>query len=631
MQHKNNKKRRTSIIFWLIVIILVLGVVYIFTGSNKTSRNANLNTVQLTRQLKQGKFKSMKIEPSNEVYAVHGTYKLTNHQKQEVAHNRQNIKTTFTSNVLTNDPQVSQLDKQAKKAHVPVTIQQANNNVWLNLLVSLAPFLIIGVFFWLMFRSVGRRGGMKGILKSPFHTVDPSKDHVRFKDVAGEDAEKQELVEVVDFLKHPEKYTKLGAKIPHGVLLEGPPGTGKTLLAKAVAGEAQVPFYSVTGSDFVQMFVGVGAHRIRQLFKQARKHAPAIIFIDEIDAIGKKRQGSAGGSTDEKDQTLNQLLTEMNGFKGNQGVVVIGATNRADVLDPALTRPGRFDRKVLVDRPDVRGRYDILKVHLKHKPFAKDVDFKELARQTPGFSGADLANLLNESALLAAKYNRKAITNADVSEAEDRVIAGPAKKNAVINPYEKEIVADHEAGHATVGLVLNHARKVHKVTIIPRGRTGGFNLMLPRGDQKLLSKQNALEQLAGLLGGRVAEQQFDHVTSSGASGDLQQATKLAKAMITRYGMSKELGEVALITNAQLATGHVAYSEQTQTKIDNTIKQFIYNAHQTAIQVIKAHTKQHHAIAKALLKYETLDAKELHALFTTGHMPKDDPKLNKVQD
>ena len=366
---------------------------------------------------------------------------------------------------------------------------------------------------------------------------------VRFSDVAGAEEEKQELVEVVEFLKDPKRFTKLGARIPAGVLLEGPPGTGKTLLAKAVAGEAGVPFFSISGSDFVEMFVGVGASRVRSLFEDAKKAAPAIIFIDEIDAVGRQRGVGLGGGNDEREQTLNQLLIEMDGFEGNEGIIVIAATNRSDVLDPALLRPGRFDRKVLVGRPDVKGREAILRVHAKNKPLAQDVDLKLVAQQTPGFVGADLENVLNEAALVAARRNKKVIDAADIDEAEDRVIAGPSKKDRTISQKEREMVAYHEAGHTIVGLVLSNARVVHKVTIVPRGRAGGYMIALPKEDQMLLSKEDMKEQLAGLMGGRVAEEIIFNSQTTGASNDFEQATQMARAMVTEYGMSEKLGPV----------------------------------------------------------------------------------------
>ena len=410
-------------------------------------------------------------------------------------------------------------------------------------------------------------------------------------------------------------------------MLEGPPGTGKTLLAKAVAGESGVPFFSISGSDFVEMFVGVGASRVRDLFDQAKKAAPAIIFIDEIDAIGRRRGNGMGGGNDEREQTLNQLLVEMDGFQGDEGVIVMAATNRSDVLDPALLRPGRFDRKILVGRPDVKGREAILRVHAKNKPIAPDVDLKEIAKQTPGFVGADLANLLNEAALLAARRGKNEIDASDLDEAEDRVIAGPAKHDRVESAQERKTVAYHEAGHTIVGLVLNDARVVHKVTIVPRGRAGGYAIMLPREDEMLMSKKNAKEQIAGLMGGRAAEELIFKSQSSGASNDFEQATQIARAMVTQYGMSEKIGPVELQSSGQVFTGQgydqSPYSEKTAALVDEEIRRILNEGHEQALHIIETHREQHKAIAEALLKYETLNEKEILSLYKTGKIPEKD--------
>ena len=467
--------------------------------------------------------------------------------------------------------------------------------------------------------------GVMSFGKSKAKPVEKKNNKVRFSDVAGAEEEKQELVEVVEFLRDPRKFLSLGARIPSGVLLEGPPGTGKTLLAKAVAGEAGVPFFSISGSDFVEMFVGVGASRVRDLFENAKKSAPAIIFIDEIDAVGRRRGNGMGGGHDEREQTLNQLLVEMDGFEGDEGVIVMAATNRSDVLDPALLRPGRFDRKILVGRPDVKGREAILKVHAKNKPLAKDVDLKMIAKQTPGFVGADLENLLNEAALLAARRNKKAIDASDIDEAEDRVIAGPAKRDRVISKKERETVAYHEAGHTIVGLVLNDARVVHKVTIVPRGRAGGYAIMLPKEDQMLLSKKDMQEQIAGLMGGRAAEELIFGQQSSGASNDFQQATQLARAMVTEYGMSDQLGPVQYEGQSGMfagdaVPGQAPFSINTANAIDEEVKRLSEEGMALAKKIIEEHKEQHAVIAKALLEYETLDEKQILSLYKTGKMP-----------
>ncbi|MGS6022103.1 ATP-dependent zinc metalloprotease FtsH, partial [Streptococcus pyogenes] len=433
-------------------------------------------------------------------------------------------------------------------------------------------------------------------------------------------------VEVVDFLKNPKKYKSLGARIPAGVLLEGPPGTGKTLLAKAVAGEAGVPFFSISGSDFVEMFVGVGASRVRSLFEDAKKAERAIIFIDEIDAVGRRRGAGMGGGNDEREQTLNQLLIEMDGFEGNENIIVIAATNRSDVLDPALLRPGRFDRKVLVGRPDVKGREAILRVHAKNKPLANDVNLKVVAQQTPGFVGADLENVLNEAALVAARRNKIKIDASDIDEAEDRVIAGPSKKDRTISQKEREMVAYHEAGHTIVGLVLSNARVVHKVTIVPRGRAGGYMIALPKEDQMLLSKEDLKEQLAGLMGGRVAEEIVFNAQTSGASNDFEQATQIARAMVTEYGMSEKLGPVQYEGNHAMMPGQIspekAYSAQTAQMIDDEVRELLNQARNQAADIINENRDTHKLIAEALLKYETLDAAQIKSIYETGKMPVD---------
>ena len=628
MKNRKNGLFRSSL-FWIVVFLLIMGVIYFISGSNQNnSQIRSIQSSQFMHDLNSNKIKNFSIQPSGGVYKITGDYRKAQPNRSHSSYSFAGLGSSKSSHVkkfdtttLKNDSTVKTISRAAKADHVKMGAKpEKSNGIWFNLLVSVLPLIIIFVFFFYMMNKAGRGagGGIMRINKSKVKPVKHSK--TRFSDVAGEDAEKQELVEVVEFLKNPKKYSRLGATIPHGVLLEGPPGTGKTLLAKAVAGEAHVPFYSVSGSDFVQMFVGVGASRVRSLFSQAKKHAPAIIFIDEIDAVGRKRGSGVGGGHDEREQTLNQLLVEMDGFTGNEGVIVIAATNRADVLDPALTRPGRFDRKVLVGRPDVRGREAILKVHAKNKPFADNVDMKEIARQTPGFVGADLANLLYDAALLAARRNHNRIEPHDLDNAEDRVIAGPAKKNAVINPREENIVAAHEAGHTIVGLVLNDARVVHKVTIVPRGRAGGYAIMLPKEDQKLLSKHDAMEQLAGLLGGRTAEEIIFHSKSSGASNDFQQATNLARVMVTQYGMSDKLGDVQLEDPTQGPYARPRYSEHTATLIDQEVKRFIDHAHQEAYRIIQSHRPQHKVIMQALLKYETLNAKQIKSLYETGHMP-----------
>ena len=635
---KNNRNRLLSNgLFYIVVFLLLLwGINWALGGSNNGGSTENISYSQFVKDLRQGKVKNFSVQPANGVYTVSGSYKNAQTTKNQsnssfdfFSNNSSRKVSRFSTTMLQNDSTVSNVQNLAQKSNARMTTQgESQSGNWISTIVMLVPTVLFIVMLWIMMNQGGAgRGGSGGIMnfgRSHVKPEDPSKNKVRFSDVAGEEEEKQELVEVVEFLKDPSKYTKLGARIPSGVLLEGPPGTGKTLLARAVAGEANVPFYSISGSDFVEMFVGVGASRVRDLFNNAKKNAPSIIFIDEIDAIGRRRGNGTGGGNDEREQTLNQLLVEMDGFEGDEGVIVIAATNRSDVLDPALLRPGRFDRKVLVGRPDVRGREAILKVHAKNKPLAPDVDLKEVARQTPGFVGADLANVLNEAALVAARRNGTEITASDIDEAEDRVIAGPAKRDRVISEQERRTVAFHEAGHTIVGLVLNDARVVHKVTIVPRGRAGGYAIMLPRDDQMLNSKKDLKEQIAGLMGGRAAEEIIFGQQSSGAANDFQQATQLARAMVTEYGMSEKLGPVQYEGQANMQPGEFdgqhSYSGQTANLIDEEVMRLSNEGMETAKRIIQEHREQHRVIAEALLKYETLNEKQILSLFKTGKMP-----------
>ena len=538
----------------------------------------------------------------------------------------------FTTYILVNDSVVDEMYSLARENDVNiVTVEQPTTGVWTSLLFTFLPMLLFIGFIYFMMGQAGQGGGAgggRGVMnfgKSKAKETDAKTSKVRFSDVAGADEEKEELVEIVDFLKDPRRFSNLGARIPAGVLLEGPPGTGKTLLAKAVAGEAGVPFFSISGSEFVEMFVGVGASRVRDLFENAKKTAPAIIFIDEIDAVGRQRGAGLGGGHDEREQTLNQLLVEMDGFTGNEGIIVIAATNRQDVLDPALLRPGRFDRRIMVGRPDVKGREAILKVHSKNKPLSPDVDLKVIARQTPGFAGADLENLLNEAALVAARRDSKVIEAMDIDEAHDRVIAGPAKKDRVISETERRMVAYHEAGHTIVGLALSDARIVHKVTIVPRGRAGGYAIMLPKEDRFLMTKKELFEQIVGLLGGRVAEELIFGSQSSGASNDFQQATQIARSMVTEYGMSDLLGPVQYEGGGQVFLGRdysqsKAYSEQFAYQIDQEVLRILNEGHAEAKRIIEEHKESHELIAQKLLEFETLDEKQIKSLFEEGEMP-----------
>ena len=461
--------------------------------------------------------------------------------------------------------------------------------------------------------------------KSRARRYDEDKIKVTFKDVAGADEAKQELQEVVEFLKQPQKYNDLGAKIPKGVLLYGPPGTGKTLLAKAVAGEAGVPFFSISGSDFVEMFVGVGASRVRDLFEQAKKSAPCIVFIDEIDAVGRQRGAGLGGGHDEREQTLNQLLVEMDGFGANEGIIMIAATNRPDILDPALLRPGRFDRQIVVDRPDIKGRTEILKVHVKGKPMADDVELEVIAQRTPGFTGADLSNLVNEAALMTARKNKKKISMPEMEEAAERVIMGPERKSRVISDNEKKLTAYHEGGHTVVGMLLEHTDPVHKVTIIPRGRAGGYTLSLPKEDRYYATRSEMLDELKVLLGGRVAEALVLKEISSGASNDLQRATALARQMICEYGMSEKIGPVTFgHRQDQVFLGRdIArdkdYSEEVAAEIDKEVRTFLDNAYAATEKLLNENMDKLHVIAQALIERETLEKEEIADLMEHGRI------------
>lgn len=508
---------------------------------------------------------------------------------------------------------------------------------WMSILSSILPMLII-VGLWFMLINQGGAGGGKvmNFGKSRARRYDEEKLKITFKDVAGAEEAKQELEEVVEFLKHPQKYNDLGAKIPKGVLLYGPPGTGKTLLAKAVAGEAGVPFFSISGSDFVEMFVGVGASRVRDLFDQAKKSAPCIVFIDEIDAVGRQRGAGLGGGHDEREQTLNQLLVEMDGFSANEGIIMMAATNRPDILDPALLRPGRFDRQIVVDRPDIKGRTEILKVHVKGKPIGQDVNLDVIAQRTPGFTGADLSNLVNEAALLTARKDKKAINMPEMEEAAERVIMGPERKSRVISDKEKRLTAYHEGGHTIVGMLLEHTDPVHKVTIIPRGRAGGYTLSLPKEDKYYATRSEMLDELKVLLGGRVAEALVLKEISSGASNDLQRATQLARQMICEYGMSENIGPVTFgHRQDQVFLGRdIArdkdYSEEVAAEIDKEVRSFMEDAYAATEKLLSDNIDKLHVIAKALMEKETLEEEEINQLVKYGHILTAEEKLQLVQ-
>ena len=638
MQKQNNGFIKNPFLYLLMIFLLVTGFQYFFAG-RAAGHSQQIKYSELVQEITNDNVKEITYQPSGSVIEVSGVYKTAKTEKPETGIQFFTPSVTkvekFTSIILPSDTTVADLQKLASEHQTQVEVKhESSSGMWINILVSVVPFAIL---FFFLFSMMGNMGGNSGrnpmsFGRSKAKAANKEDIKVRFSDVAGAEEEKQELVEVVEFLKDPKRFTKLGARIPAGVLLEGPPGTGKTLLAKAVAGEAGVPFFSISGSDFVEMFVGVGASRVRSLFEDAKKAAPAIIFIDEIDADGGQRGVGLGGGNDEREQTLNQLLIEMDGFEGNEGIIVIAATNRSDVLDPALLRPGRFDRKVLVGRPDVKGREAILKVHARNKPLAEDVDLKLVAQQTPGFVGADLENVLNEAALVAARRNKSVIDASDIDEAEDRVIAGPSKKDKTVSQKEREMVAYHEAGHTIVGLVLSNARVVHKVTIVPRGRAGGYMIALPKEDQMLLSKEDMKEQLAGLMGGRVAEEIIFNVQTTGASNDFEQATQMARAMVTEYGMSEKLGPVQYEGNHAMfgaQSPQKTISERTAYEIDEEVRALLNEARNKAAEIIQSNRETHKLIAEALLKYETLDSTQIKSLYETGKMPESEEEESRA--
>lgn len=626
----------------------LIGLVQLFTDDAGSESTQEVSTTEFVQYLENDRVEEYSIQPVGGVYEVEGTFREGQELEAESTEEETTIpifgggdesesSEAFTTLMLSNDSVVNEVYELTQANDVEmVAIEQPTTSIWMNLLITFLPFLIFGGFVYYMMRKAGQgggagggRGGMMNFGKSKAKEADAETSNVRFADVAGANEEKQELVEIVEFLKDPRRFNQLGARIPAGVLLEGPPGTGKTLLAKAVAGESGVPFYSISGSEFVEMFVGVGASRVRDLFENAKENSPSIIFIDEIDAVGRQRGAGMGGGHDEREQTLNQLLTEMDGFEGNEGVIVMAATNRSDVLDPALLRPGRFDRRIMVGRPDVKGREAILRVHAKNKPISDEVNLKLIARQTPGFSGADLENLLNEAALIAARRDSTTIEPIDMDEAHDRVIAGPAKKDRIMNETERKMIAYHEAGHTIAGLVLSDARVVHKVTIVPRGRAGGYAIMLPKEDRYLMTEKDLTEQIVGLLGGRVAEELFFGAQSSGASNDFQQATKLARSMVTEYGMSEKLGPVQYEGDSgKVFMGRdygqtKGFSERIAYEIDQEVRRIITEGHDRATDIIKEHGPQLKLIAEHLLEYETLNELEIKSLFEDGEMPSRD--------
>jgi cell division protease FtsH len=598
--------------FYLIIFLVTVGIFQFISSQNDTT--VGLRYDELRAAVESGNVKELSVKYENQTYFVSGKYN-TKPAGSESDQFVSRVSVKAEEKILAWQEQFG-FQLESKEMDQP--------SIWLTFLTSIIPFIIIFVlFFFLMNQAQGGGGKVMNFGKSKARLYDNEKKRITFEDVAGADEEKQELVEVVDFLKDPRKFNLVGARIPKGVLLVGPPGTGKTLLARAVAGEAGVPFFSISGSDFVEMFVGVGASRVRDLFENAKKNAPCIIFIDEIDAVGRQRGAGLGGGHDEREQTLNQLLVEMDGFGANEGIIIIAATNRPDILDPALLRPGRFDRQITVDRPDVKGREAVLKVHARNKPLAKDVKLEVIAKRTTGFSGADLENLLNEAALLAARRNKKDIAMVEVDDAIDRIIVGTEKKSRVVSEREKRIVAYHEAGHTIAGFFLEHADMVHKVTIIPRGRAGGYVIMLPKEDRMLVTKQELLDKITGLLAGRVAEELFIGEIGTGAYSDFKQATSIVRAMIMEYGMSDKLGPMQFgSSQGQVFLGRDIgheqnYSDAIAYEIDQEMQSIITGCYDRAKKLLSEKSKEMHLIAQTLLSEETLEMEQIKRLVETG--------------
>lgn len=598
---KNNHLFRNISIYLIMLVVVAMGLKMTMP---QTTKPAEWTYSYFTEKLAAGQIKSVTLKSvGDDNYKVEGETKKGD---------------KFTLYAPASD---QSLHNQLQEKGVTVKYQPSEGAPWwAGLFSTLLPVLLIGGFlFFMLQQTQGSGNKVMQFSKTRARMLDPEKQKVTFKDVAGVDEAKEELQEVVDFLKDPKRYTEIGARIPKGVLLYGPPGTGKTLLARAVAGEAGVPFFSISGSDFVEMFVGVGAARVRDLFDQAKKNAPCIVFVDEIDAVGRQRGAGLGGGHDEREQTLNQLLVEMDGFDSNEGIIILAATNRPDILDPALLRPGRFDRQIVVDSPDLEGRKDIIKVHMRGKKLEDDVDVDVLARRTPGFTGADLANMINEAALLAARRAKKKISMEELEDAIERVIAGPEKKSRIMSEEEKRLVAYHEAGHAVVGSMLPNTDPIHKISIIPRGRAGGYTLMLPTEDRHYLTKSRLLDEITTLLGGRVSEDLVLKDISTGAQNDLERATTLVRKMITEYGMSEELGPLTFgRPQEQVFLGRDIsrdrnYSEEIAFSIDKEARRIMENCYQRAKEILENNIHKLHLVATTLMEKETIEASEFQAL------------------
>lgn len=597
------KKNNNKVLGWLPYLIVLIAMMSLF-GMNNLTGNKTVTYQTLTKIVETKEISDASLTIGTNTTSVRGVYEESGHQ------------VTFTGTIPSTSDQIENMITKLGAANVTVVDADASN-VFINTLVNLVPFLLmIGLAVWMINKMSGAQSANgKAFEFSKSRARLEGKVKVRFADVAGCDEEKQEMAEIIDYLKYPKKFEKMGARIPKGVLLAGHPGTGKTLLAKAVAGEANVPFYSISGSDFVEMFVGVGASRVRDMFKKAKQTAPCIIFIDEIDAVGRQRGAGFGGGHDEREQTLNQLLVEMDGMEENTGVVVIAATNRPDVLDPALLRAGRFDRQITVSLPDRKGREAILKVHARNKQFAADIDLGALAKRTPGFSGADLENVLNESAIMAVRHNETEITMADIDEAIDRVMMGPAKVSKTYDDKTKKLVAYHESGHAIVGLFMENAQVVQKVTIIPRGQAGGYNLMTPKEEKMMNTKNDLLATITSFMGGRVAEELFFDDVTTGASNDIERATNIAKDMVTLYGMS-DLGPIKYNSGSENVFLGRDYNQpnnvsgQVAFEIDQEVRKIVNGCHDEAKKLIQAHETELTRIAEALMEYETLTAEQI---------------------
>lgn len=597
------KKNNNKVLGWLPYLIVLVAMMSLF-GMNNLTGNKTVTYQTLTKIVETKKISDASLTIGTNTTSVRGVYEESGHQ------------VTFTGTIPSTSDQIENMITELGDANVTVVDADASN-VFINTLVNLVPFLLmIGLAVWMINKMSGAQSANgKAFEFSKSRARLEGKVKVRFADVAGCDEEKQEMAEIIDYLKYPKKFEKMGARIPKGVLLAGHPGTGKTLLAKAVAGEANVPFYSISGSDFVEMFVGVGASRVRDMFKKAKQTAPCIIFIDEIDAVGRQRGAGFGGGHDEREQTLNQLLVEMDGMEENTGVVVIAATNRPDVLDPALLRAGRFDRQITVSLPDRKGREAILKVHARNKHFAADIDLGALAKRTPGFSGADLENVLNESAIMAVRHDETEITMADIDEAIDRVMMGPAKVSKTYDDKTKKLVAYHESGHAIVGLFMENAQVVQKVTIIPRGQAGGYNLMTPKEEKMMNTKNDLLATITSFMGGRVAEELFFDDVTTGASNDIERATNIAKDMVTLYGMS-DLGPIKYNSGSENVFLGRDYNQpnnvsgQVAFEIDQEVRKIVNGCHDEAKKLIQAHETELTRIAEALMEYETLTAEQI---------------------